>query len=87
MKKTTETYYCDCCGKQFDRFRNKYRLLNVYNKVRLVFPYLVDNEDIESIKNENDIVFSEIEINDICDNCMEKIIEFSNKLFTRLNEV
>ena len=79
MKKTTETYYCDCCNKQFDRFATRFVNGNHYKVASFTLPILIE-ADVEEFGNNEKIDYQTIELHDVCDDCMKKLIKFSNEL-------
>ena len=77
MRKTFEKIFCDCCGKEFDPIRSEFLPCseNKYKRaeVRFLIPVLTEPE------NENDVHtrYDTFEINDICDECLDKLVDFT----------
>ena len=77
MKKTYEKTFCDCCGKEFDPNRieflpcseNKYKRA----EIRFLLPMLTEPEKEDDVYTRYDTV----EINDICDECLDKLVDFT----------
>ena len=80
MKKITESYYCDCCNKQFDRFTTRFVNDNHYKVNSIVLPILFHKNPKESDDDEKVYYYDTRDLHDICDDCMEKILKFSTEL-------
>lgn len=80
MKRIIEKYICDCCGKEFDPYTNDtYKNEDPYaKKVSIRLPYFCDLPD-KSDPNPQ-WTYNLITINDICDNCMKKLLNFTDEL-------
>ena len=77
MKKVEETYYCDCCGKAFNPNRSEFLPCSENKYKRLEFRFLIPV--LTEPENENDVHtrYNTIEINDICDECLDKLVDFT----------
>lgn len=79
MKKVEETYYCDCCGKAFNPNRSEFlpSVENNYKRaeVRFLVPRLIMNDEVFDKYTRYDT----IAINDICDECMNKLVDFTEE--------
>ena len=86
MKKVEETYYCDCCGKEFNPNRTEFQPCadNKYKRaeIRFLVPRLVDEDEIFDKYTRYD----SIAINDICDECMNKLVDFTEELIKTEDE-
>ena len=77
MRKTYEKIFCDCCGKEFNPNRSEFLPCseNKYKRAefRFLIPVLTEPE------KENDIYtrYDTVEINDICDECMNGLVDFT----------
>lgn len=77
MHKVIEADYCDCCGKRLsDAVKGDY-MSNDIPKKAIILPKLTEEETSYDFTR-----YKVIEINDICDECMTKLIEFTKALIT-----
>ena len=86
MRKTFEKIFCDCCGKEFDPNRteflpcseNKYKR----SEFRFLVPRLIMNDEVFDKYTRYDT----IAINDICDECMNKLVDFTEEFIKTEDE-
>ena len=74
MKKTIEKIFCDCCGNEMNKESNKYYFdRRKMNTLKLPYVYIARYPDEDG----SDPVWGldTYEINDICDDCIEKLLE------------
>ena len=88
MKKVEETYYCDCCGKMFNPDRTEFQPCteNKYKRaeVRFLVPRLVTDEYASVFDKYTR--YDSIVINDICDECMNKLVDFTEEFIKTEDE-
>ena len=82
MRRSIEKIYCDCCGKEIDENALKYYPDNPYEKLDLKLAIVVDSSINNYIVKD---AIDTVSINDICDDCMKKICDFTDELMT-INE-
>lgn len=80
MKKITESYYCDCCNKEFNRFNTRFINENHYKVNSIVLPIFFHAKPEVSDDDEKAYEYDTIDLHDICDDCMKKILKFSTEL-------
>ena len=85
MKKKYEKVYCDCCGKEIEGniSDSKYYPSDPYRVNEFKLPYVVAFPDSEDSNPTWGYEFADIK--DICDECMDELVAFSNK-FLKVNQ-
>ena len=68
MKRVIEHCFCDCCGKEFDQTSLDYVSEDLYSKISIRLPYTCEDQ------------YNTLTINDICDDCMKKLLNFTDEL-------
>ena len=79
MRKKYERVYCDCCGKEIEGNINdsKYYPLDPYRVNEFKLPYVVEGSN--SGDSNPTYGYELANIKDICDECMDELVEFSKK--------
>ena len=81
MKRVIEQYTCDCCGKEFDPFVNiTYRNEDPCTKLVIRIPYFCELPDKDDPNPQ--WTYNLKLINDICDDCMKKLLHFTDDLIS-----
>ena len=79
MRRTEERIFCDCCGKEIEGNINdsKYYPSDPYRVKEFKLPYIVEGQNSEDSNPTCGYEFAIIK--DICDECMDELVEFSKK--------
>ena len=87
MKKITETYFCDCCGKEIQKeiisTDETYYSVDPYKTNDFKIPYVVEFPDEDDPEPKWGYDF--YRINDICNECMKKLLSFTKNLLSDPN--
>ena len=79
MRKKYERVYCDCCGKEIDINNLNYYPSNPYEHLEF---RLADEVGASNDGNRPKYEIDVVKINDICNDCMKKLCEFTKTLIT-----